>query len=58
MKTNQLCAIYRNTRRKGTTTPQNVPDNLFDADKATNNQFYKQGRELYTIERITELTKQ
>lgn len=58
MKPRVLCAIYRNTRRQGMTTPQAVPDSLFDADKAITCQFYAAGRRLYTIETIIKLEKE
>lgn len=56
MKMNRLFKIYQNTFRNGMVKPQAVPDSLFDADKS-NNAFYKRGREIYTIEKIIQLTK-
>lgn len=56
MKMKKLFAIYRSTKYKGMVEPQIVPDNLFNADKC-HNEFYKRGRELYTIERLIQLTK-
>lgn len=50
----QLCAIYRNTHRRGMIKSEVVPDNLFNAD-AQHNQFFRAGRELYTIERLLQL---